>query len=593
MNRIAATETIRPIRVIAMILIIAALYLARDVLLPAALAVLLTFLLVPLVNRFRRLGMNRIAAVVVTLILAGGILASVGYIVANQVIDLTAKLPDYKDNLRTKIRDLKGSGDGLFARLGGTVSELGQELTTTQPATTTTSTVVPQMAQQPLKVEVTNDGPDFGSMASSFTPLLAPLAGGAVTVLLLIFFLLHSDDMRERLMTFAGMRQISLTTAAMDEASTRISGFLRMQALVNALYGVMVAIALLALGVPNALLWGVIGFLMRFVPYIGPWISAALPTLLTIAVFPGWTRPLAVIGALAVIEFVTNMILEPWLYGNSAGISSLGVVVAAVFWAWLWGPVGMILAVPVTACLVVMGKHVPQLALLHQLFGTDVYVPVVGRLYQRLLVGDESSAEEIIDAEVSKSSFPAACDTLLMPTLCEIKRDAAAGLIHPNQVHRALHILQMVCDSEPSDAPDRPSLLCVAEHNEVDDCAAKLMVCAASRAGVSGRFMSSHALASEVVDATVTTKAPAVVLVQMTPVSAIHSRRLAKSLAGRLAANQRLSSFVPGTTRAKAPVDDAITLESSVEVLVRKLVEQASVKETTPDPIPAAAVALS
>lgn len=593
MNRRAATDTIRPIRAIAMLLIVASLYLARDILIPTALAILLTFLLLPLVNRFRKWGLNRVAAVIVTLTVAGVVVAGTGYIVVNQFLDLTAKLPDYRDNLRSKIRDLRSSGDGTIAKIGGTIAELKQELTTqpsTQPAIATSPLAIPQ---KPIQVEVVEDGPDFGTLASTMaTPLFAPLASGAITVLLLIFLLLYSEDIRERLITFAGMRQISLTTSAMDEASTRISGFLRMQAIVNASYGVLLAIALTLLGVPNALLWGVIGFLLRFIPYIGPWIAAAMPTLLTFAVFPGWARPLAVIGALAAIEFVTNMILEPWLYGNSAGISSLGVVVAAVFWAWLWGPVGMILAVPVTACLVVMGKHVPQLALLHQLFGTDVYVPAVGRLYQRLLVGDDSSVESIIKEELEKSKFPAVCDSLLLPTLCELKRDAAAGVIQPFQVQRALRILEDVCDIEPVVPSDRKtSAVLIAEQNEVDDCAARLMSTALASADLASKVVSSHALASEAVEAAVDSKAAMIVLVQMTPISQIHSRRLAKALAGRIAAQQKLVSFAAGAVRSKDQPAGEVSRESSTEALVQKLCEMSAVKdEPSQTPLLAAAV---
>src|SRR4051794_5682369 len=428
MDGVRTDPAARPIRIISAILVVALLYFARDVLIPASLAVLLTFLLHPLALRLVRLGLNRAIAVALTVILATGVAGGVGYLVGMQFVDLSQKLPQYEGNLRQKIRSIRSTG-GTFTRLSHTINDLKHEIATTQPATTATAEnapaqavpVVPVPADRPVPVQVVNEGPDLLELVARFAPpVLVPVSESAIVLLLLIFLLLYSEDVRERLVWFAGMRQISLTTAALDEAAQRISGYLRMLSIVNLTYGGMIALCLWALGVPTPFLWGALAGVLRFIPFVGPWIAAILPTLMGIAVFEGWRGPVEIVIAFAIVELITNMILEPWLYGRSAGISGLGVVCAAVFWAWLWGPVGLILSVPLTVCLLVIGKYVPQLAVLNQLFGENVEMPKPVRLYQRVLVGDDLTAGQMIDKEMKKGKFAELCERLFLPVLQEL-----------------------------------------------------------------------------------------------------------------------------------------------------------------------------
>lgn len=541
----------RPLRFLAALALLAALYLARDILIPAALAVLLTFLLHPLVGYFkRRFRIPHAAAAVVTLLLAGVSFAGVAAVVGYQVVDLTHRLPDYEENLRDKARSLRGSSEGTFSRISGTVKDLRDELVATTQPTTAPTTAAARIGpdapdapiarvpdEKPLAVRIVEPDTDtFSVLAGVAQPMLFPIVESAIVVLLLIFLLLYSDDVRERMIWIAGKRQISLTTAALDEIGRRIGAYLRAQLIVNLCYGTMVATGLLLLGVPNALLWGLMAVALRFIPYLGPWLAAILPTLLAIAVFPGWTRPMMVIAMFAVVELITNMVLEPWLYSGSSGLSPLGVVLAAVFWAWLWGPLALLLAVPITVCLVVIGKHVPQLSAFHHLLGSDRVIPASGRLYQRLLVGDEVTAAQIISEQLDQRPFVEVCDDVIVPVLQDFKGDYAGGAITPGQFYRGLRMLDRLCvpDERPdAAAPCRDSapMLCIAVQNEADDLAATLLARAAEGPGVRVQQAGSHTLAGEIAQRIAESNPATVVVVQVAPISAAHTRHVIKAIA--------------------------------------------------------------
>jgi predicted PurR-regulated permease PerM len=525
----------RAIRIIAAILFVAMLYFAGEVLKPAAVAVLLAFLLHPIVLCLVRLGVNRGIAVGITTVILTAVTLGIGYLVWAQCLDLSQKMHEYEGNLVAKVRSFR-QGNGALHDFQKTVDDLKKEMAASQPATEPAGAATGAEPHSPMKVVLVNQGPDWlENIAKYAPPILVPVTGGGIVLLLLIFLLLHSEDIRERIVWFAGMRQISLTTAALDEAGMRISGYLRMLSLVNLSYGIMIALALWLLGVPSALLFGALAALLRFVPFIGPWVAAALPTLVSVAVFQGWGGPLEVVSAFVVIELVTNMLLEPILYGRSTGISSLGVVVAAVFWAWIWGPVGLILAVPLTVVLLVIGKHVPQLAVLNHLFGENAEVPKPVRLYQRVLVGDDLNATEIIEEEMKDARFFQVCQTLFMPVLQELKRDLSAGMIDSEQARRAISILDVAAmpDLPPLNTTQAP-ILFVAAQNEVDDLAATLFMRAALAEGVPAEMVSSQALASEAAERARELKVATLCLVQVAPISWTHCRQLSKMLSSRL-----------------------------------------------------------
>lgn len=331
--------------------LIATLYFARTILIPLALAALFTFLLSPLVTRIER-WIGRIAAVLVVVAMIFTVTSITGWVLTRQFVDLATKLPDYKVNIQTKLRSFKVPTGGAVSRLSQTVEELKKDLPGAASPTVIATLGKPESATIPAPAQVveTRKASPMELAQSVIAPLLGPLGTGALVSLLVICMLLQREDLRSRLIRLIGQGRIGATTRAMDDAGARVSRYLLMQLVVNVTYGIAIAVGLYFIGVPNAVLWGVFATVMRFIPYIGPWIAAAFPVMLSLAVSTSWTMPLLTIGLFIVLELLSNNLMEPWLYGSSTGVSSIALIVAAVFWTWLWGPVGLVLATPLTVC---------------------------------------------------------------------------------------------------------------------------------------------------------------------------------------------------------------------------------------------------
>jgi predicted PurR-regulated permease PerM len=297
-----------------------------------------------------------------------GALGCAGWMVSRQLVDLATRLPEYKGNIVTKLHAFEPPKGGIFSKVFETVDELKKELpggspepTITQesgkPETAVASPPHPPVPAAAVKVVETSEANPVELIKTIITPLIGPLGTAFLVLILVIFMLFEREDLRSRLIRLIGQGRISITTHAMDDAAARVSRYLRMQLFVNVIYGVCIAIALYFIGVPNALLWGALGVVLRFIPYVGPWIAALLPTLLALAVSPGWTKPILTVILLTAIELSLSNVLEPLLYGKHTGISSIALIIAAVFWTWLWEPLGLVLATPLTVCLVVMGRQ--------------------------------------------------------------------------------------------------------------------------------------------------------------------------------------------------------------------------------------------
>ena len=421
--------------------ILATLYLARDLLIPLVLAALLTFLLAPLVTRVER-WVGRIAAVllVVTLILAAT--GGAGWVLTRQVVDLAAKLPDYKENIQTKLRSFKVPTGGRFTRFSEAIEELKKDLPgaptpeiTQVPGKPETAVLTERSTKPaaPVQVLETSKANPFQLVQVIIAPLLGPLGTGALVLLLVIFMLLKREDLRSRLIRLVGQGRISATTRAMDDAGARVTRYLLMQLVVNVTYGIPVAIGLYFIGVPNAVLWGACATVLRFIPYVGPWIGAGIPIALALAVSPGWLMPLLTLGLFVVLELLSNNVLEPWLYSSSTGVSPIALIFAAVCWTWLWGPVGLVLATPMTVCLVVMGRHIPQLAFLSVVLSDEEALTPAQDCYYRLLTVGGQSEMELVEAYLRSHSLTALYDSVLIPVITAVEIDHRLELLDDAQ----------------------------------------------------------------------------------------------------------------------------------------------------------------
>jgi predicted PurR-regulated permease PerM len=412
---------------------IAALYFTREILIPLAFALTLTFLLTPVVALLQRLRIGRLASVVTTILVSVAVAGGIAWIIANQLVDVANQLPLYRQNIHAKIEGFHLPVTGQLGHAAESVQEIVRELTSPgAPAQVPNRKQpnAPPAPATPVPVRVV-PAPDSGwtELRDLGMPVLAPLGQAGMVLIFTAFMLLKREDLRNRLLRLAGLGQLNLMTQALDDASGRVSRYLLMQLLVNASFGTLFGLGLYCIGVPNAALWGVVAALLRIVPYIGTTVAATLPIALSLAAFDGWLRPLLVFLLVASLELVTANVVEPWLYGAHVGISSLALLVTAVFWAVLWGPAGLILSTPLTVCVVVLGRYVPQLSFLHILLGDEPVLAAEAQIYQRLLAMDQAEAHTIISEFLKGRPLIELYDSVLIPALSMAEQDRHKGAI--------------------------------------------------------------------------------------------------------------------------------------------------------------------
>lgn len=419
-------------RLITLGAVIAILYLGSAILLPVAVALLLTFALSPIVSFLRRRSIPKLIAVGLTVTLAFGLIAAISFIIVSQVVTLAENIPSYQYNIIEKIRSLRdmGASGGLIERITSAVERVGAELTgagdTPQPSV--------KPAPAPLPVEVVNQYGPIEMLNRLIVPLISPFATAGLVVVVVIFMLVEREALRDRFIRLVGYRDLHLTTEALQDAGVRVGRYLLMQLVVNTLYAVPIALGLWLLGVPNPLLWGVLALVLRFVPYIGPAIGMIMPMVVTFAVTPGWAPLFLTAGLFLVMELITNNVLEPWLYGSRTGLSPLAIIVSAIFWAWLWGPLGLVLSTPLTVCLVVLGRHVPQFEFLSVMFGDQPVLDPPARLYQRLLAGDPDEATDHAEEFLEEGYLVEFYDQVGIPALLLGEADRQRGVMTADRV---------------------------------------------------------------------------------------------------------------------------------------------------------------
>ena len=518
------------------------LAIAKEVLIPIAAAMLLTFVLAPVVRLLARGRLPHAAAVALTVVLAFSVIGGVGYMLTSQVTTLAGDLPKYEDTIKRKIREVRRAGKGgNIEKAQSTVKEVIGELQKDDDP----------RARKPAPVVVERQAPTgIAGLRATLGDLAEVLATAGLVVVLVIFMLLERQRLLDRLIRLGGYRRTSLTTKILAEAGERISRYLLMQTLINAAFGLAIGIGLFLIGVPYALLFGVLAAALRFIPYVGAWIAASLPLVMSLAVFDGWREPLAVLAVFVGVELVIYLIIEPFVIGHSAGVSPLALLITLAFWTWLWGPIGLMLGTPLTVCLVTLGKHVPGMEFIVVLFGDEPVVSPDVALYQRLLKGDEDEAQRVIKEYVKTHEADAVYDEVLLPALCRMRTDVARGAVTAEEAVAITRALQQILDDfdlaavpaasardagAPASAVPAGTLrvLGCAARDDVDEAALRILASRLAVDAVDVETPPSSLLAAEVVERAAALEPGVVVVATLAPGGLAQARYLVKRLRAR------------------------------------------------------------
>ncbi len=433
------------------VVIVAAFYFAREVMMPITLAVLLSFVLAPLVNLLRRGHLPRVAAVLLSVILALGVILALAGLIGVQIANLAGDLPKYQYTIETKASVLQKYTVGRLSDLLNSYGHQVQLAVPPRPAE-------PHAAAEPKPVPVQVQEPPLSPLQLArevLAPVFSPLADTAVVFVVAIFVLLQQDDLRDRLIRLFGSSDLHRTTLALDDAGRRLSRYFLTQLAINASFGCVICAGLLVIGVPSPVLWGIMGALLRFVPYVGSWLSGLLPVILASSVDPGWSMALWTIALYGVVELTVGQVVEPFIYGHSTGLSPFSVVVAAIFWSWLWGPIGLILSTPLTLCLVVLGRHVPRLEFLDVILGDRPALTPVESFYQRILADDADAALEQAEQLLRDRSLSSYYDEVVLKGLRMAMVDIDRGLLSAGRAEEVVATtLELVAELDGHDDHD-------------------------------------------------------------------------------------------------------------------------------------------
>jgi predicted PurR-regulated permease PerM len=564
-------------------ILIMVLYFGREIIIPIALAILLSFVLAPLVGLVQRVRIPRGLAVVSVVTIAFALILAMGSLLGSQFTQLAGELPRYQSTISEKIQSFRETtaSRGTLERASGMLKDLSKELDKPKEAATAPEGSLSPRAPTPLKpVPVEVRQPDPGaleSLQSLITPLLHPLATTGIIVIFVIFILLQREDLRNRLIRLAGSHDLQRTTAALDDAASRLSRLFLIQLLLNGSFGVIIGLGLWLIGVPSAILWGILAAILRFVPYIGAAIAAAFPLALAVAVDPTWTMLLWTVALFVVVEPVVGHVIEPMVYGHSTGLSPVAVVASATFWTALWGPIGLVLATPLTVCLVVLGRHVERLEFLDVMFGDRPALSPPEIFYQRMLAGDPTEASERAEEFLKERSLSSYYDEVALKGLQLAQIDAERGALDPQRLAKIRDAVsefannmseqedrpppkaKLTTDAEASsavetvaeDAPyenlpvlkkeDLPPewqgehpVLCVAGRSLLDEAAAIMLGQLSTAHGLAARVETADALSTANIFRLETTGVAIVCLVYMDAASPSHMRYSVRRLRRKL-----------------------------------------------------------
>ena len=592
---------------------IAALYFGREVFVPFALAILLSFALGPAVLLLRRWHINRVVAVIVVVVLAFSVIIGIGGLIGTQLAHLAENLSGYQTNITEKIHSLRGTttSSGVVRGAATMLSDLGNEITKPpekvgHPAANGPVALAPGVQQQkPVPVEIRPSDPTPVQLILEVAgPLLQPLATAGIVLVFVIFFLLQRQDLRDRFIRLAGARDLRRTTLALDDAGHRLSSYLLTQTAINASVALLVGTGLWLIGVPNPALWGILTMLLRFVPYIGPFIAAAFPSAVAVAVDPGWAMLFWVVGLFLVVELITGYVIEPWLYGHNMGLSGVAVLVAAAFWTLLWGPVGLLLSTPLTMCLVVLGRHVEHLQFLEVLLGDQPALAPEESFYQRVLADDPDEAAIQAEAFLKDRPLWVYYDEVAIKGLALAQLDVNRGALDHSHRVRIKEAVEWVIDdlSDHDDASAsaleegaaqvaalpsvfsseelapgwrETAVLCVAGRGSLDEAAAAMLAQLLEKHRIGARVVPSEAVSVGNVLRLDVTGVQLACLSYLEPGSFTNARYLVRRLRRRLPQAKIFAGFWTLTAQ-EADERDALaaTRADLVVTSLRQAVEQ-------------------
>jgi predicted PurR-regulated permease PerM/methanogenic corrinoid protein MtbC1 len=561
-----AHKTSPILKIAGLVAIGVALYVAREVLIPFALAILFSFLLVPVVSRLQRWGVGRVPAVLIVVVLMMTGIAAAGWLLLGQFMQLADQLPQYQATVHQKLQGLHAKPGSTFDRLNRTFESYALELESistggapliTQPATpsavtapsspatpteVTISTTVPASAPQETAIEVKLAKPrttGFDILRNAALRAIGPLVTLGLVMVLTLFMLIQREDIRDRALRLIGRGQLSVSTKAIDDAAGRVSRYLVWQLVMNIIFGICVTFGLYLIGVPNAPLWGMIGACFRFMPYFGVPAAAIPPLVLAFLSGPGFMGVILTVALYVGLEIVIAYFVEPWLFGSRTGISPLAILGSAIFWGWIWGPVGLLLSTPLTVCMAALGKHVSSMWFLNVILGDEPALPPATRLYQRFLAGDPDEAMAVVDQALKEKDPVDVYDSLLMPALVMAEHDRHRGeLTEEQQSLVQRYLKEMVDDLEDryltETATTEISVVCVPAHDHADEVAAEMLSGSLRRAGHKATVLSMQSLASEYVTMIAAQKPDVVCISAVPPQAVLHARYLCKLLRAAL-----------------------------------------------------------
>ena len=540
---------------VAFVVVTGILYFGREVLIPLALSILLSFLLAPAVRRLERRKLPRTLAVTLMVGLSCCVMGGLIWLSAAQFLNLAASLPEYKKNIQSKVAELSGDPTGSLSKARRTIEEISTEIAKDEAAAArkAPSGRLQSPGDRPVAVTIQErTQTPFEFVREIVTLLLVPLTVAGAVILFTFIILLKREDLRDRMIRLVGRGQLNVTTQVFEEAADRVSRYLRVQLIVNVSYGVPVGIALYALGIPNAALWGLLATALRFIPYIGAWIAAAMPIGLAFAISDGWTLVFWTVMVFVVLELISNNIVEPWVYGASTGMSAIAVMGAAIFWTWLWGAVGLLLAVPLTVCLVVMGRYIPQFAFLSILLGDQPVLSVQDRLYQRLLARDQEEALELAETFVAEHGLEATYENLLIPALDLAERDRHNNALSDDRTRFVYDSMRSLVDDlseRPDEAKGKPELseaktpevdagrgpmVCIVPaHDEADEIVGAMLLRRLTARNVTAELLTTDVLKGEIIEHVAKVMPQAVYISALPPAAVLPASFLCKRLRPR------------------------------------------------------------